>query len=703
MIIKILAASGGGYFLLKRKKPTLIDELVPKSSKRKSQPLVRKCGKLVKDLVSAISGEEREQQQQLLDGGQNLVAQKFKRDNKRNIILSCGAMGLASLGAFLPALKLLGGAAVIWMMYPIFKLGFDGLKNRRATTFLVDSVFIMGLLFMGNILLAALITLLSNLSIRLISSTEMRSREQLTDIFAGHRLTVWVLIDGVEIELPFKQIKAGDSVIVNAGEIIPVDGHIQEGFASIDQHMLTGESQPAEKTVGEPVFASTLLLSGRINVLVETAGSDSVAAQIGKILNNTGNYTDSLTSRGQKIADDFVVPSLLLGAVALALRGTAAAVAVLYVPLGADMRATGPLTVLNFLQILSRKGILIKDGRVLESLQKVDTVVFDKTGTLTQEQPTVGNIYAYNGLDENTLLWYAATAEYRQPHPIAKAIVAKAKERQLDLPTLDDASYEVGYGIKVRVNGQCIQVGSHRFMERDNIVLPPKVRAIRDNAETYGYSLIYVAVDGLLNGVIELQPTIRPETLEVIQRLHESGKQLYIISGDHEQPTRYLAEKLHIDRYFAGTLPEHKAELVQKMLDEGRFVCFVGDGINDSIALKTAQVSVSLRGASSAATDTAQVILMNGSLVALPELFSVVNEFEQVMHKNFIIAIAPGVLAISGVFLMHFNLVINIWLRYIGLIGSLVNTMLPFLKYQQPETEDGGQTPASHPIRLPKV
>lgn len=692
IFIDTLVIGSGTYWLRKKnKQKTLLHAITPQ---KQTTSTFNKPQKFIKDLFTAVSGEERKQQQHLISSVQEQDVPAFDRQNKRNILISSGAMGLAMMGSIYPAFRIAGGLGVIWLMRPLFKQTWHDLKKRRLTTFVVDSVFIGGLLLSGHIILTALIALLSNLSLRLIKSTEDHSREQLVNVFGGHQQKVWVDKEGVEVEIPFEAIKVGDIVIVNAGESIPVDGRIQEGLATIDQHMLTGESQPVEKSVGDQAFASTLLLSGRIRILVETAGADSVAAQIGNILNNTGSYKDSLTSRGQQIADDLIIPSLLFSGSALLLLGPTAALAVLYIPLGNDMRATGPLTVLNFLQILSRKGILIKDGRVLESLQKVDTIVFDKTGTLTQEQPTVGAIYAFNGLDENTLLWYAAAAEYRQPHPVAKAILTKAQEQQLELPELDEANYEVGYGIKVRVDGKPIHVGSRRFMQRENIELPEDVQTIQTQAENCGYSLIYVAVDGAFGGILELQPTIRPEAVTLIQHLHAQNKQLYIISGDNEQPTRHLAEQLRIDHYFAETLPEHKADLVQKLRDEGRFVCFIGDGINDSIALKTAQVSVSLRGASTAATDTAQIILMNGNLANLHELFAISEEFEHIMHKNFLSAVAPGAVAISGVFLFHFTLIINMWLRYMGMFGGLANTMWPLLKHQKEDAvQDSGNKP----------
>ena len=233
---------------------------------------------------------------------------------------------------------------------------------------------------------------------------------KLINVFGGHPPQVWLEKDGVEIQIDFTSIQVGDIVIVNAGEIIPVDGQIQHGLATVDQHILTGESQPVEKAGGDKVFAATLLLSGRISIQVETAGEETVAAQIGQVLNNTQNYKDNLVARGRKIADGFLPLRLGISAITWPLMGVDAAITVLWSSLGTNMIHAGPLTVLIYLQILSRHGILVKDGRVLESLRQVDTMIFDKTGTLTLEQPAVGKIHSLGDWDENTLLGYAAAA-----------------------------------------------------------------------------------------------------------------------------------------------------------------------------------------------------------------------------------------------------------------------------------------------------
>jgi len=639
--------------------------------------------KLLHDFKTSVLGDERQQQQLTLDPEMQADIKKYEKEANRNLVLSVGATSLALLGAVSPIFRILGAGAVLYLARDVFRFIWrDFKKGHFLSVYLLGAFMVIGMIATGHLVLAAFSGVLGGSLMKIVKKAEESSEKQLINVFSGHPTRVWIEKEGVEIQVDFNTLQKGDCVIVNAGEIIPVDGVIQSGLANIDQHILTGESQPVERDVGEKVFASTLLLSGRIAVLGETAGEETVAAGIGQVLNKTQNYKDNLMARGQKIADRFLPVEIGLGAVTWIALGPTSALAMMWSSLGTNMAIAGPLSVLNYLQILSRQGILIKDGRVFESLRQVNTIVFDKTGTLTLEQPNVGQVYTIEDYTESTVLRYAAAAEYRQPHPIAKAILAKAEELELILPTMDDACYEMGYGIQVRVENRLIQVGSQRFMQQKQIDIPETVTSIQQEAQEKGYSLIYVAIDQQLAGMLEMRPTIRPETLEVIKYLKQRSLKLYIISGDHQQPTRYMAEQLGIEHYFAQVLPENKAELVKQLKDEGRFVCFIGDGINDAIALKSAQVSISLKGASSVATDTAQIVFMDGTLERLQTLFQLSDEFEQTMNGNMIGSIVPGVINIAGVVFLHTGIAVGMGLYYLGSVAGLGYTLYPLAKHQ---------------------
>lgn len=618
----------------------------------------------------------------------NGMADKFvSTDQEINyyLTISGAGMSLAAMGALVYSpLGLVSVPVILYGSFPIFQETYHALVHeRRLRAPLLDSLAIIGGLVAHYYVVMALGACMYYTGAKILLKTEDNSRKSLINIFGQQPRFVWRVVDGTEVEIPFEDLQVNDVIVVNAGETIPIDGLIVEGVASVDQHQLTGESQPAEKGPGESVFAATVVLSGRLLIRVEQAGTETVAAQIGEILNRTADYKSTIEARSLQLADQTVLPTLGISALALLARGLVGGVAITSANFSEVLRITGPLGVLNYLQLATKNGILIKDGRSLELLNQVDTVVFDKTGTLTLEQPHVGQIYTCGSLTQETLLTYAAAAEHRQSHPIAKAIQQAAQDHQLNLPPIDEASYEVGYGLKVRLENRLVRVGSARFMALEQIDMPEPLQEIQATTHDQGYSLVYVAVDDRLEGAIELQPTLRPEAPQVIQQLKDRGLSLYIISGDHDQPTRNLAARLSIDHYFAEVLPEDKANLVEQLQQKGRVVCFVGDGINDSIALKKAQVSVSIRGASTIATDTAQIVLMNQSLSQLDTLFQIAHELDANLKNNVFLTFGPGVLCAGGVFFLHFGILSTIVLYNVTLVAGVANAMLPWLYHQR--------------------
>jgi len=266
------------------------------------------------------------------------------------------------------------------------------------------------------------------------------------------------------------------------------------------------------------------------------------------------------------------------------------------------------------------------------------------------------------------------------PHPIAKAILTEAQTQGLALPEVEDVHIEVGYGIRVIVSGQVVQVGSDRFMELEQIDLGAEARHLQTTSQRVGHSQVFVAVDGQLIGTIELQPTVRAEAKAVIDDLRKRNLSLVIISGDQEEPTKKLAQQLGIEHYFANTLPKDKAKLVEQLQQEGKSVCFIGDGINDSIALKKANVSISLRGATTVATDVAQIVLMDGSLAKLPFLLELSHQFAANMKTNVMLSIVPAIICGVGVFVFHWGLLGSFIIYDVGVFAGILNGTLPLLK-----------------------
>lgn len=607
-----------------------------------------------------------------------------KQEVNHYLKTSSASLGFALFGHFLYAPLIVPAVLlVVYSSRPIFKSAWRNLLRGQIKASLIDSIAITGGLATRYYLASSLVTLVYFSAVKLLMETEDKSKRQLGNIFGEQPRSVWLIKDGTEIELPFEALDVGDIIVIHAGELIPIDGVISDGYATIDQHALTGESQPAEKNINDPVLAGTVVIEGRIHVRVEKCGKETVAAQIGEILQNTADFRSSVEAKSIKLSDRLAPPTLMAGGVALATLGPVSGVAVVSCNFSEIIRVVAPLGVLNFLKLATDQGILIKDGRSLELLSGVDTVVFDKTGTLTIEQPHVGCIHVWGDVDQDELLRLAAAAEYKQAHPIAKAVLQAANERKLTLPSIDNARYDIGFGIKVELDQQTVHVGSLRFMQMEDIQLSPDIGELQRRCNSNGYSLVYVAVDRILAGAVELHSTIRPEAKAVIKKLRHRNLKLCIISGDHEKPTGHLARSLGIDEYFAETLPENKAKLVEQLKAQGRSVCFIGDGINDAIALKTANVSISLQGASTAATDTAGIILMDKNLSQLPQLFELAEGLDKNMRKSFASALIPGVLGVTGVFLFHFGIYSSLVLYVVSLATGTINSMTPLLTYRK--------------------
>lgn len=617
-----------------------------------------------------------------------------EREINQGLLTSSCGLGLAlagSLGA--PALLPLSSAITFYSSLPLFRRAYQALfEERRLRATVLDALAVMTAQLGGFFVASAFGSFSYHAGCKLLLKTEDQSRHKLINVFNTQQRTVWLVRNGVELETPLSEVHVGDVIAVHAGQAVPVDGVIREGSAFIDQRTMTGESQPADKVEGDRVLASTLVLSGRILVEVAQTGAQTAVARIGEMLNATADYRAEIEHRSEQIGDASVLPLLALSGLALFTVGREGAIILLGCNFADNVRVAGPLSMLNFIGLAAQRSILIKDGRALERLQEIDTVVFDKTGTLTLEQPSIGEIYTFGELDAATLLGLAAVAEARQTHPIARAIVEKAGELAVPLPTRDDVSYEVGYGITAAIAGRRVQVGSARFLMRSGILFPDATHELQERLHEQGGSLVFVAVDGQLSGALELYPTIRPEMQEVVRALRDRGLQLCILSGDHEAPTRRLAAQLGIERYQAEVLPTDKAAHIQKLQREGRRICFIGDGINDAIALKTATSSISMRGATTAAMDTAQIILLRGDLQELPTLFTLSDAYARNTRNGLILSLGAGALCAGSVFLFHIGIFTAILLYNASFIASIGNSMLPLLQHKNDPPAPHGTT-----------
>lgn len=635
----------------------------------------------------------REQIIEILDTAMaNTVVPPKKDKVDLSFPLCTVSMPLAAAAQFaVPALMPVSMGLFAYTAIPSFKGAYNVVvKERRLGVDVLDSIVVLGCLATGSVFAGSVLCWCLGFGRILFQKTQDDSKKMLMNVFGKAPRYVWLYRDGVEIETPLDRLQKGDTIVVKTGEVVPVDGFVREGMAMVDQHALTGESTPSEKSVGDRVFASTLMVAGKVFVDVESSGGETTSSKIAKILNDSAGYKMNSQHKGERMADRAVIPTLAIAGTALATIGPAGAVAVLNSDFGTGIRMAAPLAMLTSLTLCAHKGILVKDGRALELMNDIDTVLFDKTGTLTREVPEVGRVLPCNGHDGDTVLRYAAAAENKFAHPIAKAILEKHKESGLPMPESDDSKYQVGYGITVSIEGHTVRVGSARFMKLEGIEIPPDIQETLEHAHHEGHTLVMVGIDDKLGGALELHASPRPEARDIIKGLRERGiKHIAIISGDHEGPTKKLAESLGMDRYFAGVLPADKAEYVEKLQKEGKKVCFVGDGINDSIALKKANVSISLRGASSIATDTAHIVFMEESLAKLCELRDIARNLDKNINRSWTLILIPNVLCIAGAFTMGFGVMASVLTNNVAALAALANGMLPLrrIAHEQAEQE----------------
>ncbi len=578
------------------------------------------------------------------DNNANKQIEIIKPENKRaktpeekeamNVLNgNVGAVILLLTSRFYPLAFLPGVVFAIYGCFPIYKRAYTSIfKEKKLKNDILNGLVVTGSMATGHFLVTAVFTFISNLGTVVVQKNKGYSEEMLKGVFDQKVSTVWLLKDGVELETAIEKIKIKDVIIVNTGELIPLDGNIIKGEVTVDQHALTGESIPVEKAIGEKVLASTVVIAGYAWIEVTQTGKNTVVAKIENVLQGTSHFKTGIQLKGESWADKAAAPILGLGMTLWPLQGAAIATAVFNCSPGNGIRLSASAQTLTHIILAAQKNILIKDGRVLEQLMEVDTVIFDKTGTLTEDEHAVSRILcADNQYSEDEVLFYAAATEQKVSHPLARAIIEKAKIADVILPDVErsDSRYEVGMGVTATINDKVTQVGSLSFMEKIGIPIPNKIKEEVTTAITDGFSVVMVVIEGQIVGAIEIQAKLRPEVKQVIKSLREHGiKHMYILSGDQMEPTRQMANLLKLDGYFHNVSPEDKSNIIGKLQDEGKKVCFIGDGINDVIAMKKANASISLSGASTIATDVAQVILMSGNLRELDDLFEIAHNLK---------------------------------------------------------------------------
>ena len=650
--------------------------------KKKTFPLEKKTERTI-DCITSDTLESDPEEKQPHKVGSAVRDQKEKLDHFTGI--SNVSFAVTAIGALLyPPLSILCVPAFLYMGYPVFKSTYNSIiRNKTINGDLISALFISGALITGNLFATSVSFWLYFNVLKALKHIEVTSKKSLTGPLTGMPEKVWIVIQGAEVEFPYASLEKGQTIAVSAGETVPADGLILEGKAIVDEHILTGESTPVEKKEGVRIFASTLMLSGKIFVRVENTGNETVAASMTKILDKTAKYRTRLQKKGESVVEMGTLPTLIISAVAYPIRGFGGMLSVLNAGFGYNMRLTAPLTMLNFMTLASANGILFKQGKTLDILKDIDTIVFDKNGALTITNPEIIDVHGLNGCSIDEIITLAASTEENLDHPIAVALRKEARQRNLGLFPVDSQKAYQSKGVSAVIDGALVRVGSRHFIESAGIIFPDSCNVICERNNSIGNRLVFVAVNDLISGVVELRSGLRPEIGRVVMELKKRDISLFVISSEHDFKMRYLSKDLELDGYFAEIQESQKRDLIDKLQNGGKTVLYVGDGLNDADAMKKAHVSVSLNGASDIMNDTAQVVMMNGSLDHLPYLFHISDELEKSLKTGYVLSIVPGVICVGAVFLFDFGLVSTAILYNMGLVAGLGNAMMPIVKEMQ--------------------
>jgi len=462
---------------------------------------------------------------------------------------------------------------------------------------------------------------------------------------------IWVRRDGREEMIPYQELDAGDQVIIRSGSSVPIDGVVVEGTASVNESSMTGEPLAVMRTEGSSVYAGTVVEDGELYVRPTKIGADTRMQQIVRFIENTEQMKAGIQGRFERMADRAVPFTFgLAGLVMLFTGNLTRAASVLLVDYSCALRLATPLAILSAMNEGVRHRVMVKGGRFLETLSTVDTVVFDKTGTLTQSRPDVAYVVPAEGYTEDEVLRLSACLEEHFPHPVAKALVHCAERRSLHhAEEHTEVEYVVAHGIASKWRGKRVLLGSRHYISQDEGVdVSPMGECISDLSEK-GCSLLYLAVDGNLAGIIAMEDPLRFESRELVEKLYHMGiSHVLMLTGDDKRTAAAVAGRLGIKEFRAQVLPEDKARVISELKKEGRVVLMIGDGINDSPALSAADVGVTLREGADLAREVADVVLMGGALDDLLVALSLGKGVMQRIQCNFAATMTLNSLFLAG-------------------------------------------------------
>lgn len=520
------------------------------------------------------------------------------------------------------------GSAYIYSLIAVLFPGSLGLVGEMSHVYFDTSATIITLILLGKLLEAM---------------AKSRASDAITKLLGLQPRTARVIRGGVERDVPVGEVALGDVVVVRPGEKMPVDGLITKGFTTLDESMITGESLPVEKNVGDRIIGGSINKNGSVEFRATAVGKQTALAQIVKLVEDAQGSKAPIQNLADKIASVFV--PLVIGLALLTFLfwyffggiGFTPAminfIAVLIIACPCALGLATPTAIMVGAGRGAQMGVLIKNADALERIHKVQTIILDKTGTITEGRPSVVDVVAFDDFDETTLIRLAASLESRSEHPLAGAVVEYAAKRNIPLVEADSFQSLTGFGVIGVIGGSAVMVGNNGLLREYAIHMNGK-EAVIERLQVAGQTPIFVAMNGGLVGMMGVADMVKSNAAEAIRKLKEMGLEVIMITGDNQRTGNAIAHQAGINRVVAEVLPHDKAAHVKAIQSEGRVVAMVGDGINDAPALAQADVGIAMGTGTDVAMEAADITLMNGDLNGVVEAMRLSSRTLRTIKQN---------------------------------------------------------------------
>lgn len=551
-------------------------------------------------------------------------------------------------------------ASLIYGIYAIYRIGY-ALGHGDLS---VAHTYMMDLYFESAAMILTLITVGKYLE----TKSKRKTHDAISKMMELTSKEATVLIDGVETIIPIEELQVGDLVIVKPGEKIPTDGVIKEGSTSVDESALTGESLPIEKKVGDKVIGATINKQGRIVFEAKKVGNDTTFAQIIQLVEEASSSKAPISKLADKISGIFVPTVITIAVITFIVWlvlgynfsfALSMAISVLVISCPCALGLATPVAIMVGTGKGAELGVLMKSAESLEIAHEVEYVVLDKTGTITNGKPIVKQIVTE--MNENELLQIVGSLEKYSEHPLAQSIVEEAIQRSIEFLPVDNFESVSGKGVIGTVQGIKYNVGNARMMQEKQFDLSPYSQKVNEYS-SLGHSIMFVASDDEILGFISVADSIKENSKLAIQNLQKMGLKVVMLSGDNEKTARAIAEEVGVDSYIAEVLPNQKAEEIKRLQESNTRVAMVGDGVNDAVALTTADVGIAIGAGSDVAIESADIVLVNSDLLDVVKAIQLSKATIRNIKENLFWAFfynSLGIPLAAGVFFLSLGIKLN--------------------------------------------